>query len=58
MNELIRLRQENAELREKLRLAIDIVTEFLDKGRDSSPANKQRMDKKSRNDFENLNAVI
>ena len=36
MNELVRLRRENAELREKLRMAIEIVTEFIDKGHTSS----------------------
>ena len=58
MNELIRLRKENAELREKLRLAIEIVTEFLDRDQGQIGSENQTRSKFQKNDVKNLKAVI
>ena len=59
MNELIRLRKENAELREKLRLAVEIVTEFLDKGQVlADEAENHVRNEFQKSDLNNLKAVI
>jgi hypothetical protein len=59
MNELVRLRKENAELREKLRMAIEIVTEFLEKGEGAGDkADNRTRNEFKKNDVNNLKAVI
>ena len=57
-DEIIRLQKENAELREKLNLAIEIVNDFIETGRKPDSLVNSRLDRKSLDIQKNIKAVI
>jgi len=58
MNEIIRLRKENAELRAKLDLAVDIVNEFIENSRRPDIIIEKSNNKNEWNSAKKLNAVM